>query len=200
MDGALFIWLSWIAIIVLVFFVKPSQTTQNIVVLCLIMICAANVEIPIVVYNVNGALILCWLIGYFMLMKTLHSKKLYAALVVLMLMAAYASIELFSLYDPVFSYLYTSWSIALALFVIVHLTVQGAGQRCALLMLAIVQGELIMAVIYYQMGIQTVIGRYSSLDIMAISVTGIFMWEGFVQLTSHLENVMKKHQERRGYS
>ncbi len=179
---------------------EPSQNNKKVIVLCLMMLCTANVEIPLEQFKVNGALMLCWLLGYFLLMKTLHMNIAYAALVVLMLTAAYASIELFSIYDPVFSYLYTPWAIGLALFTIVHLTVNGPGQRCALLILSIVQGEIILSIIYQQMGIHTVIGRYVSLDIMAIAVMGTFVWEGFVQLTSHLENVLKKHQERRGYS
>ncbi|MCA0985802.1 YphA family membrane protein [Guptibacillus algicola] len=200
MDGALFVWFSWIGIVVIGFFIKPTQNTKKILILCLLILCVANVEISVALYSVNGALILCWVLGYFLLMRTLHMNKVYAALIVLMLTAAYASIELFSIYDPVFSYLYTPWAIGLALFTIVHLSVQGAGQRCALLMLSIVQGEIILSVIYQQMGIHSVIGRFVSLDIMAISVMGTFMWDGFVQLTSHLENVLKKHQERRGYS
>lgn len=200
LEGALFIWFAWMGIIILIFFVNPSKSRDQLLLFCLAIICVANLHIPVAIYEVNAALILCWLLGYFLLMKYLNVKKLYAALVVIMLTAIYASIELFSIYDPVFSYLYTAWSIGLVLFIIVHLTVNNTGLRCSLLILSVVQGELILSVIYQQMGIQTIIGRFVSLDIMAVSVMGTTLWYGFVQLTAHFENVVKKHQERRGYS
>ncbi len=117
-----------------------------------------------------------------------------------MLTAAFTSIQLFAIYDPVFTFLYTRWSISAILLVIIHLTINGTFERSSFLILSIVHGEMILGMIFNGMGFERVIGELASLDILAISVMSTAAWSGFVKITLHLEKLLKKHQERRGYS
>ena len=121
-------------------------------------------------------------------------------IILIMLTAAFTAVQLFSIYDPVFTFLYTRWSISAILLVIIHLTINGTVERCSFLILGIVHGEMILGMIFNGMGFERFIGELASLDILAISVMSTVVWSGFVKVTLHLEKILKKHQERRGYS
>ncbi|MGA9288543.1 MAG: hypothetical protein WBV93_09400 [Anaerobacillus sp.] len=200
MDGAIFLWFAWIGVVITIFFLKASSDRNQLMFILLIAICLVNLQFHLASYKFTALFLLSWVTGYGLLLRNMQVKRLYAVIVVIMLTAAYTAIQLFSIYDPVFTYVYTKWSIAAVLFIIIHLTLTGTGQRTSFLILSIVHGEAILMFLFHQMGIARIGGEMASLDIIAICVMGTIVWNSFVQVTAQLEKIVKKHQERRGYS
>ena len=200
MEGAIFLWFAWIGVVITVFFLKASIHRDQLTILLLMALCLLNIKLHIASYTISALFLLSWVTGYALLLRNMQVKRLYAVIVVIMLTAAYTAIQLFSIYDPVFTYMYSKWSIGAVLFIIIHVTLTGTGQRCSFLLLSIVHGEAILMILFHQMGIVRIGGEMASFDTMAISVMGTIVWNSFVQVTAHLEKIVKKHQERRGYS
>ncbi|MDQ0481961.1 YphA family membrane protein [Guptibacillus hwajinpoensis] len=200
MDGALFLWFAWMGVIITVFFLKASNNRNSLIFVLLLAICVVTFEFQVMEYSFSALMLLSIVYGYFLLLTYMQVTRIYAVIIVLMLTAAYTSIELFSIYDPVFTYLYTKWSVSAILFIIIHISLHNSSERCSLLILGVVHGEVILSILFQQMGIKRLAGELASFDIIAISIMGTVTWHYFVQLTEHLEKLVKKHQERRGYS
>ncbi|TKD69865.1 hypothetical protein [Pseudalkalibacillus hwajinpoensis] len=200
MDGAFFLWFAWMGIVITVFFIKASNKRNHIAFVLLLAICSVNLEFQIMDYTITGLFLLALIYGYHVLLTHMQVTRSYAVIIMLIVTAAYTSIELFSIYDPVFTYLYTKWSVSAVLFIIIHISLHSSAERCALLLLGVVHGEVILSTLFHQMGIIRVAGELGSFDILAISIMSTVVWHYFVQLTAHLEKLVKKHQERRGYS
>ena len=199
MDGVLFVWFAWMGLVITVFFQKPSFNRTLLAFVFLLAICLIHTTVDILNVAVSALWLLSLACGYFLLMKH-RVNTVYAMIILIMLTAAFTAVQLFSIYDPVFTFLYTRWSISAILLVIIHLTINGTVERCSFLILGIVHGEMILGMIFNGMGFERFIGELASLDILAISVMSTVVWSGFVKVTLHLEKILKKHQERRGYS
>lgn len=200
MDGAFFLWFAWMGVIITVFFLKDSNKRSSLSFVLLLGICIVTIEFNVMEYSFSALILLSMVYGYHILLTYMQVTRIYAVIIVLMLTAAYTSIELFSIYDPVFTYLYTKWSVSAILFIIIHISLHNSAERCSLLLLGVVHGEVILTTLFQQMGIKRVAGELASFDILAISIMGTVVWHYFVQVTAHLEKLVKKHQERRGYS
>ena len=199
MDGVIFVWFVWMGLVIVFFFHKASFNRTMLGFIFLLALCLIHTTIEIFNVAVSAILVLSLACGYFFMMKY-RVHTIYAMIILIMLTAAYTAVQLFAIYDPVFTFLYTSWSISAILLVIIHLTINGTIERCSFLILSIVHGEIILGMIFNGMGFERVIGELASLDILAISVMSTVIWSGFVKVTLHLEKLLKKHQERRGYS
>lgn len=200
MDGAFFLWFAWMGVVITVFFLKASNKRKHLTFLLLLAICSINVEFQLMEYTVTGLFLFALIYGYNVLLTYMQVTRVYAVIIMLIVTAAYTSIELFSIYDPVFTYLYTKWSVSAILFIIIHISLHSSAERCALLLLGVLHGEVILTTLFHQMGINRVAGELASFDIVAISIMSTVVWHYFVQLTAHLEKIVRKHQERRGYS
>lgn len=198
-DGIIFVWFAWMGLIIVFFFQKASFNRTLLGFLFLLAICLIHTTVEVLHVTVSALLVLSLACGYFFMMKY-RVNTVYAMIIVIMLTAAFTAVKLFAIYDPVFTFLYTRWSISAILFVIIHLTINGTIERCSFLILSIVHGEMILGIIFNRMGFERVIGELASLDILAISVMSTLIWSGFVKVTLHLEKLLKKHQERRGYT
>ncbi|WP_273835043.1 YphA family membrane protein [Guptibacillus sedimenti] len=199
MDGIIFVWFAWMGLVIALFFQKASFNRTLLAFIFLLAICLIHTTVETFNVTVSALWLLLLGIGYFLLMKY-RVNTVYAIIILIMLTAAFTSIQLFAIYDPVFTFLYTRWSISAILLVIIHLTINGTFERSSFLILSIVHGEMILGMIFNGMGFERVIGELASLDILAISVMSTAAWSGFVKITLHLEKLLKKHQERRGYS
>ncbi|WP_347549832.1 hypothetical protein ABFG93_20405 [Pseudalkalibacillus hwajinpoensis] len=200
MDGAFFLWFTWMGVVITAFFHNHSQRRKPLIVLLLTAICLVNIQFNIMNYTVTALFLLVWGYGYRLLLGSIQVTLKYGVLVLITVTAAYTAIKLFSVYDPVFTYLYTKWTISAFLFAIVHITLSGTAERCSFLLIGIVHGESILTTLFEQMGINRIAGSPEALDIMAISIMGTIVWHYFVQLTLQLEKHVKEYQERRGYS
>jgi hypothetical protein len=198
-DGIIFVWFAWMGLIIAVFFQKASFNRTLLAFVFLLAICLIHTTVETFNVTVSALWLLLLGCGYFLLLKY-RVNTVYAMIILIMLTAAFTAIQLFAIYDPVFTFLYTRWSISAILLVIIHLTINGTFERCSFLILSIVHGEMILGMIFNGMGFERVIGELASLDILAISVMSTAVWSGFVKVTLQFEKLLKKHQERRGYS
>ncbi|MCA0172101.1 hypothetical protein [Bacillus sp. RAR_GA_16] len=199
MDGIIFVWFAWIGWVIAVFFQNESSKRTRFIFVLLFAICLIHITIPVFYVTVSAIWLLALATGYLLLLKY-RINTIYAVIILLTLTAAFTAVQLFSIYDPVFTFLYTKWSVSAILLVIIHLTISGTGERCSFLILSIVHGELILGMFFKGMGFDRLIGELASLDILAISIMSTVAWSGFVNVTIYLEKLLKKHQERRGYS
>ena len=198
-DGIIFVWFAWIGWVIAAFFQNASSKRTRFIFVLLLAICLIHVTLQFFYFTVSAIWLLALATGYFLLMKY-RINTIYAVIILLTLTAAFTAVKLFSIYDPVFTFLYTKWAVSAILLVIIHLTISGTVERCSFLILSIVHGELILGMVFKGMGFDRLIGELASLDIMAISIMSTVAWSGFVNVTIHLEKLLKKHQERRGYS
>ena len=198
-DGIIFVWFAWIGWVIAVFLQNVSRKRTRLIFVLLLAICLIHIKINILYVQVSALWVLALGTGYFLLMKY-RVNTVYAVIILLTLTAAFTAVQLFSIYDPVFTFLYTKWSVSAILLVIIHLTISSTVERCSFLILSIVHGELILGMIFKGMGFDRLIGELASLDVLAISIMSTVAWSGFVNVTTHLEKLLKKHQERRGYS
>ncbi|MFP3489163.1 hypothetical protein R0K20_16335, partial [Staphylococcus sp. SIMBA_130] len=98
----------------------------------MLAICLIHTTVETFDVTVSALWLLLLGIGYFLLMQY-RVNTVYAIIILIMLTAAFTSIQLFAIYDPVFTFLYTRWSISAILLVIIHLTINGTFERCSFL-------------------------------------------------------------------
>ncbi|WP_142339975.1 YphA family membrane protein [Bacillus cereus] len=197
MDGSTFYFVAWIGWIIVTFFMKKDSIRWKLGACILIFIIFSPLHVTIVSFTVSvNALLLC-IISFIGI--TLYSiwQKLYGLLSALIIAMLYTSFYLLEVYDPI-------WIVVDRLFllssVLVYASVLLNGDRilrlCSLY-IGMLQGELLVTLIFRKLHFPYDYGSLAFFDIVAVSTffMAILFW--IAKASVYMEQVKKKTRKRK---
>lgn len=197
MDGSTFYFVAWIGWIIVTFFMKKDSIRWKLGACILIFIIFSPLHVTIVSFTVSvNALLLC-IISFIGI--TLYSiwKKLYGLLSALIIAMLYTSFYLLEVYDPI-------WIVVDRLFllssVLVYASVLLHGDRilrlCSLY-IGMLQGELLVTLIFRKLHFPYDYGSLAFFDIVAVSTffMAILFW--IAKASVYMEQFKRKTRKRK---
>ncbi|MDR4985435.1 MULTISPECIES: YphA family membrane protein [Bacillus cereus group] len=197
MDGSTFYFVAWIGWIIVTFFMKKDSIRWKLGACILIFIIFSPLHVTIVSFTVSvNALLLC-IISFIGI--TLYSiwQKLYGLLSALIIAMLYTSFYLLEVYDPI-------WIVVDRLFllssVLVYASVLLNGDRilrlCSLY-IGMLQGELLVTLIFRKLHFPYDYGSLAFFDIVAVSTffMAILFW--IAKASVYMEQFKKKTRKRK---
>lgn len=192
MEGIFFYWFSWIGWIIVTFLWKKSLTRTFLSHFLLLLIIFANISVSIFSHQVNLSFIFLFLLCFYLL-KEVHFQKLCYFLIISLCTVAFSTgLRLFLIYDPVIAIFHSTWMLAIVNFIFIQWIVKEKRFRIPLFMMGICQSEIIYSLFLANIyGTQT-IGDLFFLDLIAITISFLYVWNSFEKFSSYLSFLVKK--------
>ncbi len=197
MDGSTFYFVAWIGWIVVTFFMKKESIRWKISTCILIFIICSPLNVTIASFTISvNALFLC-IISFVGI--TLYSiwKKLYTLLSALIIAMLYTSFHLLEVYDPIWIVVDRLLLLSGAL---VYASVLLHGDRilrlCSLY-IGMLQGELLVTLIFRKLHFPYEYGSLAFLDVAAVSTLfmAILLW--ITKASVYMEQFKRKTRKRK---
>jgi hypothetical protein len=190
-------WCCWIAA---AFFMKRQQKERTALSACLliaIIVSPYTISLGSIHISVAGLFIL--ICCYAEAASITGLKAVYFFVSVFMIMLAYASFQLFALFDPVWVVFKKEWMLAAIMFALSAVLFAGCRKRIASMLTGAIQGDLLFSLVLEKLSLSYEAWSFSFLDMAAISACALLLWEGFVKLAAYLErqaaNLEKEKQK-----
>lgn len=197
MDGSTFYFVAWIGWIVVTFFMKKEPIRWKISVCILIFIICSPLNVTIASFTVSvNALLLC-VISFVGI--TLYSiwKKLYALLSALIIAMLYTSFHLLEVYDPIWIVVDRLLLLSGALVYASILLYGDRILRLCTLYIGMLQGELLVTLIFHKLHFPYEYGSLAFFDVVAVSTLfmAILLW--ITKVSVYMEQFKRKTRKRR---
>jgi hypothetical protein len=190
-------WCCWIAA---AFFMKRQQKERTALSACLliaIIVSPYTISLGSIHISVAGLFIL--ICCYAEAASITGLKAVYFFVSVFMIMLAYASFQLFALFDPVWVVFKKEWMLAAIMFALSAVLFAGCRKRIAAMLTGAIQGDLLFSLVLEKLSLAYEAWSFSFLDMAAISACALLLWESFVRLAAYLErqaaNLEKEKQK-----
>lgn len=188
MEGLTFYWVSWGGWVIATFFMQKGARRLNISLWLLIMIIASPYTISMFELKMSLAGIFLFGTLFYSAAQIDRPMAAYLFICSFIIMLTYVCFQLFELIDPVWLLFPRNWMLAVLL---VSLTVILQGDkyfRIIIVLLGSTQGEFLYALILKKYSFPYIIGSFSFLDVTALSVGLITIWNGIEFLTTFYDN------------
>lgn len=192
MEGIFFYWFAWISWTYTTFIADKTKKRVATALFLLLVMIVSNEQVKLFQIAINCALILFLLMGYYLISKNKWNKLIYYFCVCLILTISFVSFKLFQIYDPVWVMFHPTFKLAIILFLLTLLLIKDQLMRIAILMIAIVQGEIVYTLFINNYVFPSSSNQLEALDIVAISVGFSFLWHGFELFVERLQNYVKQ--------
>lgn len=197
MDGSTFYFVAWIGWIVVTFFMKKEPIRWKISACILIFIICSQLNVTIASFTVSvNALLLC-VISFVGI--TLYSiwKKLYALLSALIIAMLYTSFHLLEVYDPIWIVVDRLLLLSGALVYASILLYGDRILRLCTLYIGMLQGELLVTLIFHKLHFPYEYGSLAFFDVVAVSTLfmAILLW--ITKVSVYMEQFKRKTRKRR---
>ncbi|MEN8700794.1 YphA family membrane protein [Bacillus infantis] len=200
MEGFYFYLGAWCCWIVAAFFMKRQQKERTALSACLliaIIVSPYTISLGSIHISVAGLFIL--ICCYAEAASITGLKAVYFFVSVFMIMLAYASFQLFALFDPVWVVFKKEWMLAAIMFALSAVLFAGCRKRIAAMLTGAIQGDLLFSLVLEKLSLAYEAWSFSFLDMAAISACALLLWESFVRLAAYLErqaaNLEKEKQK-----
>ncbi|PFL21836.1 hypothetical protein CN984_01175 [Bacillus cereus] len=197
MDGSTFYFVAWIGWIVVTFFMKKEPIRWKISACILIFIICSPLNVTISSFTVSiNALLLC-IISFVGI--TLYSiwKKLYTLLSALIIAMLYTSFHLLEVYDPIWIVVDRLLLLSGALVYASILLYGDRILRLCTLYIGMLQGELLVTLIFHKLHFPYEYGSLAFFDVVAVSTLfmAILLW--ITKVSVYMEQFKRKTRKRR---
>ncbi|RFU68509.1 hypothetical protein D0469_12290 [Peribacillus saganii] len=201
MDGLFFYWLSWIAVIILLFFTSKSWRFRfPLLIHLFVLMVVARYQINASELSINLSVIYIF-IAVFIHIRRLRFMQL-AGFVVSVFTAsmAYCCFQLYSILDPVWLLFDKSWLLAISLNYLSLLLFSAKSIRVVGLMAGMALGDIMTAILLSKVSMPYSAGSFSWLDDAALSLglatAGIML--GYASRLLQAQTIQMQ-KERPGY-
>ncbi|MCA1039791.1 hypothetical protein LCM00_09795 [Bacillus infantis] len=200
MEGFYFYLGAWCCWIAAAFFMKRQQKERTALSACLLIaIIVSPYTISLGSIHISAAGLFILICCYAEAASITGLKAVYFFVSVFMIMLAYASFQLFALFDPVWVVFKKEWMLAAIMFALSAVLFAGCRKRIAAMLTGAIQGDLIFSLVLEKLSLAYEAWSFSFLDMAAISACALLLWEGFVKLAAYLErqaaNLEKEKQK-----
>ena len=197
MDGNTFYFVAWIGWTIVTFFMKKDSVRWKLSVCILVFIICSPLHVTIASFTVSvNALLLC-IISFFGIALYSIWKKLYGLLSALIIAMLYTSFHLLEVYDPIWIVMDRLFLLSSAL---VYASVLLQGDRilrlCSLY-IGMLQGELLVTLIFRKLHFPYDYGNLAFLDIIAVSTFFIFFLYWIAKASVYMEQFKRKTRKRK---
>ncbi|PFI46015.1 hypothetical protein COI73_19090 [Bacillus cereus] len=197
MDGSTFYFVAWIGWIVVTFFMKKEPIRWKVSACILIFIICSPLNVTSASFTVSvNALLLC-VISFVGI--TLYSiwKKLYALLSALIIAMLYTSFHLLEVYDPIWIVVDRLLLLSGALVYASILLYGDRILRLCTLYIGMLQGELLVTLIFHKLHFPYEYGSLAFFDVVAVSTLfmAILLW--ITKVSVYMEQFKRKTRKRR---
>lgn len=199
MEGILYYWIMWTAFIVSAFLWKKSTVRTIAVFFILINIASSQMFIHTQSFSAGIAYLEIWGLSFGLIAKNRYFTSFTFLLLAFAMMAGYAAIMLFQLFDPVW-FIIDRFYILLILFSCLSLYFgKTFMQRLTLYLVALSQGEFLYWAVLRHFYDGLSIGDQGYLDLLAAGAGVIGVWSAIEYYSHHASQyVYKKQNQRQG--
>ncbi|WP_144466330.1 YphA family membrane protein [Bacillus nitratireducens] len=197
MDGSTFYFVAWIGWIVVTFFMKKEPIRWKISACILIFIICSPLNVTIASFTVSvNALLLC-VISFVGIALYSIWKKLYALLSALIIAMLYTSFYLLEVYDPIWIVVDRLLLLSGALVYASILLYGDRILRLCTLYIGMLQGELLVTLIFHKLHFPYEYGSLAFFDVVAVSTLfmAILLW--ITKVSVYMEQFKRKTRKRR---
>lgn len=195
-EHVIFYWIMWSSWIVAVFFMKISRVRTMTSMIILLCIGLGELFIEYDAFLIRAAFLLIVSTGYYLAAK--NERKVYFFLAVMALTSAYAGIQLFALYDPVW-FLIERNAVIIGLLGILSIYLgKSMAERLGLFVLSMSQGEFLFWVILGKFHQGLVIGTSDYLNMTAAGFAIICIWTYLESIAAEFNQQIQKSAKGNG--
>lgn len=201
MDGFIFLWVGWMAIIVIYFFEDNLKKRNLWLVICLAAITGSSINLQLLAFSVNGAIVILTFAACVYVSAFQKLSIIYFYFISILLSGLYFFIYYLVYFEPVWLYVPPLYIISASCFLVVCLLVKKLSNRLAVAVAGLIQGEIIFTVFLWQsshpFSPEYVIGGNALLDILLLSMLFVFCWS---KTEAFMEAVKRKWYKRQGHA
>ncbi|UTR09608.1 hypothetical protein MM300_17170 [Evansella sp. LMS18] len=199
MDGFFFLWIAWMAMIVIYFFEDNLKKRNLWLIICLTAITGSSVNLPLLAFSVNGAIVIVTFAAC-VYVSALHKLSIiYFYFISILLSGLYFFIYYLVYFEPVWLYVPPLYIISVSSFLVVCLLVKKLSNRLAVIVAGLIQGEIIFTLFLWQsshpFSPDYVVGGKALLDILFLSILFVFCWS---KTEEFMEAVKRKWYKGQG--
>ena len=191
MEGLLFIWLSWIAIIIIVFFLQP-KVPMVIVYHLLIIICLSSYQIPYVFGDVTWSSVYITLITIFYIGKEAFKTKINIVCISFIMALCKATYDIFSAVEPLWFMLLPSWFSGVILFYLSLLMMDSNRHRMQSLVMGMVISECFIYFAFTKSGLSYSLFNLIWLDHLAFVCMLMSAWSSIQFISKYFSDSTKQ--------
>ncbi|WP_339232861.1 hypothetical protein MKY25_07360 [Geobacillus sp. FSL W8-0032] len=177
MEGAYFYVGCWLLWLVATFFMKKTPERTALAAFALLMISSASLELKIGPMRAALSFFVLLFASCYGMVKQRPCSSLLMVWSTSGVAFAYAALRLLALFDPVWIWLDERWLLAWWLAIVSALFHRRLFARLVCVAMGGCQGEVVYALAIDRMAPDYVIGSFSFLDALAISVASLLVWE-----------------------
>ncbi|MBM7701709.1 hypothetical protein [Metabacillus iocasae] len=197
MEGIYFYWFAWMGWIFTTFLMKKTKQRllYTAIILCSIMLSVINVQL--LDMEVNSAFLFLLIISYMSFSIVKAKKQVYYFIASFIGALAYASFCLFELYDPVWILIDKRVMVSALILYVIFMLVKTYRMRIICSVISICQGDLFFSFVLRTLSFPYEIGAPSLLDIVAVTVLCISVWEGVLKATAYFDVYLLKWNKQK---
>lgn len=191
MNEFLFYWIVWLFVIIHYFFNDNKKMRDRNVIILLFLLISSHFVIPFFSFSFNGAWFIIAIIAFQYVVKLNKKEKIYLYFISACISSLYLFIHYFIFFEPVWLYVTPITAITTIVTFICILFIKKYNYRFVALAIGFVQGDLVQSIILWKNGhpaFETyVVGDFSFLAILAISLFVIFFWNSFENMINKIK-------------
>ncbi|TYR82576.1 hypothetical protein FZC66_02995 [Priestia megaterium] len=197
MEGFLFYWLSWIGWVIATFFMPKTSQRWKVTCIILANMMLATTPIKVASFQFSCTYLFLFIIACMYIALFTRLQQLYYLVVSLIIMFAYVSFCLLELYDPVWIFLDRQWLIVCMILYIIFMLVKDASARFVVSIMGLLAGDFLYGMIISRIPFPYYIGALSLLDILALIIGALFIWELFIHISAYIDLTLLKSQRQK---
>ncbi|MGE6362412.1 YphA family membrane protein [Bacillus paramycoides] len=197
MDGNSFYFVAWIGWIVVTFFMKKESIRWKLSAAILLFIICSPLNVTIASFAVSvNALLLCF-ISFVGIAQYSIWKKLYTLLSALIIAMLYTSFHLLEVYDPIWIVVDRLFLLSSALVYASVLLHRDRILRLCSLYIGMLQGELLVTLIFRKLNFPYDYGSLAFFDIVAVSTLFMAILFWIAKASVYMEQFKRKTRKRK---
>jgi hypothetical protein len=191
-DGIYFYWFAWMLWVIYTFLMKKDKVRTLFAVILLILITLSVYETTIGSFQLTlSYLFILFMAFYFAALRN-RWQLVYMLIGSMIVTLAYASFQLFALFDPVWVFLNRTWMLAVILTIITILLHGDFYSRLLCFVIGSCQGDFLYAVILKRFSFPYVIGSLAFFDMILISWLLMFGWFVLENMSAYVDLFAQK--------
>ncbi|WP_110112984.1 hypothetical protein [Bacillus sp. CGMCC 1.16541] len=197
MEGIYFYWFAWMGWIVTTFFMDKTKQRFWYTAIILFSISLSLTNVQLLTMTVSGTYLLLLIMSYISFSRVKVRQQVYYFIASFIGAIAYASFCLFELYDPVWIFIDKRLIVSTLILYVIFMLVKTYKMRIICSIIAICQGDLFFSFVLRTLSFPYEIGALLLLDIIAITVLTISVWEGILKMTVYFDGYLLKWNKQK---
>ena len=190
MDGLLFIWISWIFIIIYAFF-SSSSSRSSFICHLLIVIFLSQYAVPFGELDINITIFYMMTITCYYMAKATFMRQIYIIFAAFIMALCRASYELLFSLEPLWFLWVASWCIFIIFTYLAVILIKPNQERMMCLIMGMVISDVLIFIVHQQSALLYSMFSLNWLDQVAIVLCMLFVWKKVEELGKYFSEPNK---------